>query len=76
MNGLTMSLVTSAQTASIPQPVPADRDAAAFQACLIEQAPGAPEQRRGTALAEQQRLQVFAMAMDLLNDSFTVESDT
>ncbi|MFJ4391483.1 hypothetical protein [Pseudomonas soli] len=76
MNGLTLSLVTSAQTASIPQPVPADRDAAAFQACLIEQAPGAPEQRRGPALAEQQRLQVFAMAMDLLNDSFTVENDS
>jgi len=72
MNGLTMSL-TSAQTASIPQPVPAVRDAAAFQACLIEQAPGAPEQMQGPALAEQQRLQVLAMAMDLFNDSFTVE---
>lgn len=72
MNGLTMSL-TSAQTALIPQPVPAARDAAAFQACLIEQGPGAPEQM---PLAEQQRLQVLAMAMDLLNDSFTVESDT
>ncbi|AIN59259.1 MULTISPECIES: hypothetical protein [Pseudomonas] len=76
MNGLTMSLLTSAQTASIPRLAPADRDAAAFQACLIEQAPGAPEQWRRPAVAEQQRLQVLAMAMDLLNDSFTVESDT
>ncbi|MFT0868153.1 hypothetical protein [Pseudomonas sp. CAM1A] len=75
MNGLTM-LLTSAQTASIPQPAPAARDAAAFQACLIEQAPGAPEHMRGPAVAEQQRLQVLAMAMELLNDSFTVESDT
>ncbi|MBI6951513.1 hypothetical protein ACVWY1_000698 [Pseudomonas sp. TE6288] len=76
MNGLTTSLLTSEPIAPIPQPVHVARDAAVFQACLVEQGAGALEFVQVPALAQQQRLQVLAMAMDLLNDSFKVEGDS
>ncbi|QXH58424.1 hypothetical protein [Pseudomonas maumuensis] len=76
MNRLTAMPLASAQSAPISQPVHVARDAAHFQTLLVEQVPGAPEHAQVYTAAQQQRLQVLDMAMDLLNDTLKVEVDS
>ncbi|BCJ06260.1 hypothetical protein PRtIB026_A39650 [Pseudomonas sp. RtIB026] len=70
MSPLASALVSGAQGALIALPTHSDQDAAEFQASLVEHQ---TREQVSSELTQQTRLQVLAMAMDLLNDSFTVE---
>ncbi len=70
MSPLTSVLVSATQDALTPLPAHADPHAAQFQASLVEHQ---HREQASLALTQQMNLQVLAMAMDLLNDSFTVE---
>lgn len=70
MSPLASTLVFAGQGAQIAMHMHSDQDAAEFQASLVEHQ---PREQVYSELTQQTRLQVFAMAMDLLNDSFTVE---
>ncbi|KNX78716.1 hypothetical protein DA83_21215 [Pseudomonas sp. 250J] len=72
MSPLTSMLVSATQDALTPLPACADQHTAQFQASLLEHQHG---EQAPLALTQQMNLQVLAMAMDLLNDSFTVEGE-
>lgn len=73
MNPLGLTLFSGVQQTLAPIPAHNDKHATEFQASL------AADQAREQACVEitrQMNLQVLAMAMDLLNDSFPVEGSS
>lgn len=72
MSPLTSVLVSAMQDTLTPLPAHVDQHAAQFQASLVEHQ---HREQASLALMQQMNLQVLAMALDLLNDSFTVEGE-
>jgi hypothetical protein len=70
MTLLVSTLLSGVQETPIPMPAHVDQQAAEFQASLAGRQ---AREQASLALTQQMNLQVLAMAMDLLNDSFTVE---